>query len=99
MITNEHFCCQDMIYYLNNNIIFYSDKFDEYGIVMNDEVSFLLIGYCPWCGKNCRTARESNGLWSLKNLVMKTLYFATIFQSITNLQNGINRNTEYGYMH
>ncbi|MCW8831515.1 MAG: hypothetical protein OQK32_08370 [Gammaproteobacteria bacterium] len=35
-----------------DSLIYYSDKFDEYGIIIHDGgSSFSAIAYCPWCGK------------------------------------------------
>jgi hypothetical protein len=32
-------------------LIYYSEKFDEYGIIIHDGgPSFSLIAFCPWCG-------------------------------------------------
>lgn len=33
-----------------DKVIHYSSKFNEYGIIMNDETSYIMINYCPWCG-------------------------------------------------
>lgn len=44
---NQHpdpFSCPD-------NLIYYSEKFDEYGIIIHDGgPSFSKISHCPWCG-------------------------------------------------
>ena len=47
------FCCEDMKQDIENNgAIHYSDVFDEYGInISEDDVSYVLIHYCPWCGE------------------------------------------------
>ena len=58
-------CCEDMrvhVYMLDKKIvlddgdvsdkvIYYISKFNEYGIPLFDEGSFILIAHCPWCGK------------------------------------------------
>ena len=32
-------------------IIYFNEVFDEYGITLTeDNVSFILLKYCPWCG-------------------------------------------------
>ena len=34
-----------------DNLVHYSDKFDEYGIIIHDgAASFSCISHCPWCG-------------------------------------------------
>lgn len=34
-----------------NNLIYYSVRFDEYGIIIHDGgSSYSHIHYCPWCG-------------------------------------------------
>lgn len=44
---NQHpnaFDCPD-------KLIYFSEKFDEYGIIVHDGgSSFSVISYCPWCG-------------------------------------------------
>ena len=35
-----------------DNFIYYNEKFDEYGIIIFDGgQSYIIINYCPWCGK------------------------------------------------
>lgn len=57
-------CCEDMadhlylidekkVYkdgYKRDKKIYYSSKFNEYGIPIGDNISFITIEYCPWCG-------------------------------------------------
>lgn len=47
------FCCEDMEKSINETeSLFYSDAFDEYGIFLpEDSSSYLVIKFCPWCGK------------------------------------------------
>lgn len=47
------FCCEDMKQHIEcSKIIHYSNIFDEYGIILpEDNLSFILIHRCPWCGK------------------------------------------------
>lgn len=34
-----------------DNLLYYSSRFDEYGIIIHDGgASSSLIKYCPWCG-------------------------------------------------
>ena len=45
-------CCEMMSIHLREETIFYSPIFREYGIPVHDGgTSFILIEYCPWCGK------------------------------------------------
>lgn len=58
-------CCEDMsdhLYLIDKKTvlkngdksgkpIYYSSKFNEYGIPIADEISYIIIEYCPWCGK------------------------------------------------
>ena len=49
----EH-CCDVMSYYLNqeDRVVLYKKQFREYGIrILDGGNSFILISYCPWCGK------------------------------------------------
>lgn len=53
MIKKIEFCCENMNNNINDNqMIYYSEVFDEYGInVLEDNCSYILIDFCPWCGK------------------------------------------------
>ncbi|MDF9825863.1 hypothetical protein M2475_002231 [Breznakia sp. PF5-3] len=68
-------CCDQMIKILNfeckektlfecpDALIYYNEKFDEYGIIIHDgEESYIKIDYCPWCGKKCQIQKEIYGL-------------------------------------
>lgn len=59
----EH-CCEQMTNRVNHrceqhpdvfdcadNLIYYSEQSNEYGIIVHDGgSSFILVNYCPWCG-------------------------------------------------
>ena len=61
----DNICCEDMCAHIymvdqkivlddgdvSDKVIHYLSKFNEYGIPLNDEVSFILVAHCPWCGK------------------------------------------------
>ena len=51
-MTNDiHFCCEEMKQNIAEQIIYFNEVFDEYGITLTeDNVSFILLKYCPWCG-------------------------------------------------
>ena len=48
-------CCALLRYYLEeceDKLIYYSSSCDEYGILIPDDShSYILMSYCPWCGK------------------------------------------------
>jgi hypothetical protein len=68
-------CCNDMTDRVNyvchqhedpfdcpDNLIFYSSKFDEYGIIVHDGgSSFIEISFCPWCGAKLPMSKRD--LW------------------------------------
>ena len=63
-MTETKHCCKEMIARLNyrcdihtskwecpDNLITYSKKYNEYGIIVHDGGdSYIIIKYCPWCG-------------------------------------------------
>ncbi|MBE6727773.1 MAG: hypothetical protein E7562_03895 [Ruminococcaceae bacterium] len=80
-----NFCCEDMfnnIAYIDqsNNVdlesdkfVFYSSKFNEYGIPIHDgenrkATSYILIQYCPWCGKRLPESRRDEWFDRLEHL-------------------------------
>ena len=43
-------------------LLVYVEKFDEYGIIIHDGgSSYILIDYCPWCGKKLPMSKRD--LW------------------------------------
>lgn len=75
-------CCEAMGYYLNqkceihndsfdcpDNIVFYSAKYDEYGIIIhNGTQSYIKIKYCPWCGERLPSSKRYLWFEELENL-------------------------------
>lgn len=73
-------CCEDMnrnVNYISkehadqytcpDNLIYYNEKWDEYGIIVHDGgESYIGIHYCPWCGKNFLILKRINGLMNSK---------------------------------
>jgi hypothetical protein len=61
-----------MKYYLELKdpiIVKYIPKFDEYGIIVNDGGhSFIVIKYCPWCGKELPKSKRDLWFKKLENL-------------------------------
>ncbi|KIL45088.1 DUF6980 family protein [Jeotgalibacillus soli] len=52
-----------------DNLIFYSSKFDEYGIIVHDGgTSFIEISYCPWCGTKLPMSKRDLWFDSLEKL-------------------------------
>ena len=71
----EKYCCDKMKYFINkrcdkhnnvfqcsDNILVYIEKFDKYGIIIHDSgESYIVISYCPWCGKKLPLSKRD--LW------------------------------------
>jgi hypothetical protein len=52
---DDPFECPDIL-------IYYCDKFDEYGLIIHDGgTGFYLIHHCPWCGKELPLSKRD--LW------------------------------------
>lgn len=64
------YCCENMEDNIeNNNLVFYSEKFDEYGIVcIEDGCSYVLMEYCPWCGKKLPASKREEWFEELAKL-------------------------------
>jgi len=51
---DDAFCCPDII-------MFYEEKFDEYGIIIHDSgKSYIKIEFCPWCGKKLPDSKRDS---------------------------------------
>ena len=75
-------CCEAMTRDLNqrcdmhpdpfdcaDNLIYYSSRFDEYGIIIHDGgASFSLIKHCPWCGTKLPESKRDEWFDKLKEL-------------------------------
>jgi hypothetical protein len=45
-----------------DNLIYYNERFDEYGLIIHDGGnSSLQIDYCPWCGTKLPSSKRD--LW------------------------------------
>ncbi|MBQ8575399.1 MAG: hypothetical protein IJ447_05060 [Clostridia bacterium] len=58
---------------INNKVIYYSSKFNEYGIPIHDgengrASSYILIEYCPWCGKELPESKRDEWFELLEEL-------------------------------
>ena len=63
-MTGKRHCCERMAEGLKfecsrhkdafecpDSLVYYSDRSDEYGLLVHDGgTSYVVIGYCPWCG-------------------------------------------------
>jgi len=73
-------CCDDMkekMCYTGQNeedkLVYYSSRFSEYGLPIYDgengkATSYVLIQYCPWCGKRLPQSRRKEWFDSLEKL-------------------------------
>lgn len=62
-------CCNNMLYYAQHNIIAYNEVFDEFGILLNeDDTSIILLEYCPWCGQKLPSSQREKWFEELEAL-------------------------------
>jgi len=70
-------CCEQMNEFVHqtkgtfdsDDIIYYSDCFDEYGIVIHDGgCSYIAVQYCPWCGKELPPTKRNQWFDELEKL-------------------------------
>jgi hypothetical protein len=75
-------CCEDMTNQINHrcdehpdpfdcpdSLIYYSDKFEEYGVIVHDGgSSFIHIMYCPWCGSHLPESKRDRWFEELEAL-------------------------------
>lgn len=64
------FCCEEMRQSVKEfNAINYNSVFDEYGIsLFEDDASYVLLNYCPWCGKSLPTSKRLEWFEQLEEL-------------------------------
>jgi len=77
------FCCEQMDfhtcvgkfnfekrYHSVNELIFYSEKFDEYGLPIYEGGggSYLRLTYCPWCGIKLPESKRMEWFDKLRNM-------------------------------
>ena len=70
MLVND-FCCENMRRNTGDEyrLVYYSEKFGEYGIVMpEDGNSYMLIHFCPWCGKRLPASKREEWFHALEKL-------------------------------
>jgi len=70
MIRDLIHCCTDMQEHIKqNHLIHYSDAFDEYGInCVEDGNSYVLIEYCPWCGRKLPFSKRAAWFEALEKI-------------------------------
>ena len=63
-------CCEDMKINIEENmLISYNEVFDEYGInVPEDGCSYILVEYCPWCGRKLPVSKREQWFEELEKL-------------------------------
>lgn len=63
------FCCDDMAQSIcDAQLVHYSEVLDEYGIPFHDDISVLLIQYCPWCGQKLPESKREQWFDELEQL-------------------------------
>lgn len=81
-MNEGNYCCDDMKCFAANKwgrdedpfknpdiLIYYSSKFDEYGIIIHDGgASLIEIQYCPWCGRRFRESKRDEWFEELEKL-------------------------------
>lgn len=81
-LSERRHCCQSMAEMLNDHceqhsdpfecpdrLIFYSAKFDEYGIIIHDAGSaYSKIEFCPWCGAKLPDSKRDRWFAELEQL-------------------------------
>ena len=74
-VCDQHadpFDCPDVLLY-------YTPKFDEYGIIVHDGgSSFLGIDYCPWCGSKLPESKRNRWFEELQRLGFREPFAAEI---------------------
>ena len=70
MSISPSYCCTDMAQAVQDaSLIHYSEVFDEYGIIFQeDNVSILQIHYCPWCGHKLPDSKREQWFDELESL-------------------------------
>jgi hypothetical protein len=64
-----------------DKLIYYSEKIDEYGIIIHDGgSSAITIKYCPWCGK--KLPKSKRDLWFAR--LRKLGYDDPLIENIPN---------------
>ncbi len=59
--------------------IFYSSKFDEYGLkILDGGNSKITIEFCPWCGQKLPTSKRDRWFDELKKLGVKDPWTETL---------------------
>lgn len=76
------FCCNSMkehtllqqpndddVFISSDKPIYYNEIFDEYGLIVHDGGhSYIIIDFCPWCGKKLPQSARENWFLALEKL-------------------------------
>ena len=64
------FCCSQMAYNIEEaKSVTYNEVFDEYIIsIPEDDISGILLSYCPWCGRKLPPSRREEWFSELEAL-------------------------------
>ena len=64
-----------------DNIIYYTPRFDEYGIIIHDQgKSYIVISYCPWCGRKLPASKRDRWFDELEKMGIDDPFDADIPQ-------------------
>lgn len=72
-MENNTYCIDQSLSLDNSKVIYYSSKFNEYGIPICDgkngiATSYILISNCPWCGKRLPESKRDEWFESLEKI-------------------------------
>lgn len=77
MNNTSAFCCAEMKQNIDTTkTVYYNEIFDEYGLnIMEDNLSCILIEYCPWCGKRLPISKRQEWFECLEKMGFDTPLF------------------------
>jgi len=76
------FCCEsmkentllqqpndDVAFASSDKLIYYNEIFGEYGLIVHDGgQSYIIVNFCPWCGKKLPISERDNWFLALEKL-------------------------------
>ena len=80
-MKNNMYCVDESCMVTENSVedkmVYFSSKFNEYGLPIHDgengrATSYILIQYCPWCGKKLPESRRDEWFDRLAKLGFDT---------------------------
>ncbi len=61
------------------NVIYWSPRFDEYGLIIHDGgASYVVVEHCPWCGKKLPKSKRERWFKELERLGFEEPLFADV---------------------